>query len=109
MAITAQGGTYGARWRRFGASEQPGQISGLLASRRLSNDFGSCWANSSKGLQRAVLHQTVKLNCAQSANSLRSTSKGADPIGRSASTLQLEGDLPQCHTGSTMTVIPLGR
>src|ERR1022692_399679 len=96
VAVPAQRGAHGPGWRRLGTPEQLGQIIGLLTGRLLSNDFGGRWANSSQGLQRALPHQAVKLTSGQSANNLGSAPEGADPVGRSPSTLQLEGDLPQC-------------
>jgi len=95
VAVTAQGSSHGTGRRRLCISEQRGQISRFKTGSRLSNDFGGRRANSSQGLKRALLDQTVKLTSGQSGNDVGSTPEGTDPVGRSPSALQLERNLPQ--------------
>src|SRR5215813_7340136 len=95
MAIAAQCVAHCADRGRLSAAQQLGEVLRILARDRLGDDLRGRWANPRKRLQRAVLHQTVKLTTGQSANNLGSTPESADPVGRSPSALQLECDLPQ--------------
>jgi len=95
VAVPAQRGPQAGTAGRWELPEQPGQVRGLLAGRRLRDGLGGGRAYPRQGLQRALAHPPVKLTRRELAHHLGRPAEGPHPVGRRAGPFELERDLPQ--------------
>jgi hypothetical protein len=95
VAVTAQRRPHRGGLRRRGLGEQRGQVSRLLAARRLSDDLGGGRADPGQVLQRAQAYPAVELTRWQVPGHLGGPPERPHPVGRRTGPLQLERDLPQ--------------
>jgi hypothetical protein len=92
MAVAAQRRPHRARGRRLVGGLQPDQVPGPLASRGVSDNPGGRWPDAAQVLQRAVGDPPGQLGGGHRRQHRSGLPKRLHPVGRGASTLQLEGD-----------------